>query len=198
MAEKKEKDPTRVAAGKKSKGKGKVFEQLIVKKLKAAGFDEVKRGWWQSGEFARFAGQKSAGAKPRVPDVMLDGFWLELGTGAAMDTHKKLNQALDDCPPADDEWDKAILPVSMVRRKGSRLIYCTMLLLDFEKLLARIRGTVPYATSSCGNSLELVTRVTLRFEEFVDLVAALRLAERQREEACPMDAFHMIGEDEGQ
>lgn len=177
---KKEKDPKRVSAGKKSKRKGRSFEQLIVKKLKDAGFAEAKRGWWQSGEFARYAGQKQKGAKPRVPDVMLDGFWLELGSGESMDTYKKLDQALLDCPPAED-WKTSTIPVSIVRKKGQRIIYCTMLLVDFERLLARIRDVTPYAYRG-RDDLQFQIRVSMRFEDFIELVKALRGIEEVKEE----------------
>lgn len=165
---KKDKDPKRVAAGKRSKSKGKCFERLLVKKLKEAGFAEAKRGWWQSGETAKFRGPK-----PSVPDIFLDGFWLEAGHGAKMDDYKKLDQALRDFPGRDS----GLIPVAITRRDRERVIRVTLASFDLEELVARSRGEKRHGWRSPPGSVQPIFRVSLRFEEFCTLLTEARAHE---------------------
>lgn len=131
---KKPKDPKRVAAGKKSKRKGSSFERFIVNMFKDAGID-AKRGWWQSGEFARCRGK----SKPTVSDILVgDGFedlWLELGTGAAMDDYKKLDQAERDIK-GTNAGNR--VPIAVTRRKGQRIVHATLKLQDLLDLTRQL------------------------------------------------------------
>jgi hypothetical protein len=160
----------RVRAGKKSKRKGISFERLIVKQLKEAGFAEVKRGWWQSGEAARLRGKKTP-----VPDIFLDGFWAELGHGKSMDDYKKLDQALRDFPGRE----RGLIPISITRKDTERVIRVTMALVDLEELVARSRGEKRYAWRSPAEVI-LPIRVSLRLEDFCTLLAAARECEDNR------------------
>jgi hypothetical protein len=161
----KTKDPKRVKAGKKAKRKGISFERLVVGRLRDAGFSEVKRGWWQSGEAARLRGKKTP-----VPDIFLDGFWAELGHGRNMDDYAKLDQALKDFP---GRVESRLIPISITRKDTERVIRVTMALVDLEDLVARSRGEQRYAWRSPVDII-LPIRVSLRLEDFCELLAAAR------------------------
>lgn len=112
-------DPERQRIGRLSKNKGRVFERLIVNKLKEAGI-HAERGWWQS-----HAGPNIRGGA-RVPDVILPGFWLELGHGATMNPLVKLKQAEDYV--ALRTWpEKRPVPVSITRQNRSDITVCMRL-----------------------------------------------------------------------
>jgi hypothetical protein len=103
------KDPKRVAAGKRSKSKGKVFERRIANLLKEAGY-ESERGWSQS----------TGGA--RIPDVVLEGWWIECGNGEQMDPVAKLRQAQEYIGAYAVKPD--VIPVSITKRNRKVIEVC--------------------------------------------------------------------------
>lgn len=112
-------DPERQRIGRLSKRKGGTFERLIVNKLKDAGVMS-ERGWWQS----HAGGGLPGGA--RVPDVLLDGFWLELGHGATMNPIVKLCQAENYVKLRT--WPaKRPVAVSITRQNRSPIVVCMRL-----------------------------------------------------------------------
>jgi len=163
---KKPKDPKRVRAGKNSKRKGSSFERFIVNMFKDAGI-QAKRGWWQSGEFARFRGK----SKPTISDVLLeDGFehlWLELGTGATMDDYKKLDQAENDIAGTKQNQG-SMIPIAVTRRKGQRVVYATLKLADLVELIGLEEGMDNEAFGQLSNRDQ---RVSLRMPELVAILA---------------------------
>lgn len=112
-------DPERQRIGRLSKNKGKVFERLIVNKLKEAGI-EAERGWWQA-----HAGPGIPGGA-RIPDVILDGFWLELGHGATMNPIVKLRQA-EEYVKLRTWPDKRPVAVSITKQNRSPIVICMRL-----------------------------------------------------------------------
>jgi len=123
---------TRAGVGRLSKRKGKEFEQELAQLIRAAGID-TKRGWWQS----------RGGSE--VPDLIVDGFWLEASTGATVSPEKKLQQAIDQ----STQWvrnrnlNTAPFPVAVTRKKGSRTILATVRFGDLSEAIsgARLRGS---------------------------------------------------------
>lgn len=112
-------DPERQRIGRLSKNKGRVFERLIVNKLREAGI-QAERGWWQAHSGPGIPG----GA--RVPDVVLEGFWLELGHGATMNPIVKLKQAEEYVKLRT--WPaKRPVPVSITRQNRSDITVCLRL-----------------------------------------------------------------------
>lgn len=112
-------DQERVRIGKLSRNKGKVFERLIVNKLKEAGI-HAERGWAQS----HCAGGIPGGA--RIPDVILDGFWLECGHGQTMNPIVKLRQA-EEYVKLRTWPDKRPVPVSITKRNHGDITVCLRL-----------------------------------------------------------------------
>ena len=137
----------RVQAGRLARRKGKEFEREIVRRLIDAGID-TKRGWWQA----------KSGAD--VPDVLVDGFWLEASTGGSVDPEGKLKQALAQTVT----WakmqgrDEFPYPVAITRQRSSRTIVVTMYLCDLCTVL----------TNEPWNAAEIP--VSFRFDTLVDLI----------------------------
>lgn len=146
-------DPNRQRLGRLSKNKGRVFERLIVNKFKDAGI-HTERGWWQAHSGPGLPG----GA--RVPDVILEGFWLELGHGKTMDPVVKLRQA-EEYVKLKTWPDKRPVPVSITRRDGREITVC-MRLEDLVRL-------------SC-NAQAVMTKslpVYMDWESFIDILKGL-------------------------
>lgn len=103
--------------GRRSRRKGRSWEQQVVNRLKAAGLP-AERGWWQA----------KGGA--RVSDVIVPGLWIECGTGRgpSADGARKLAQAVSYASGGE-------LAVAITRRSGSRAIEVTMRLVDLITLV---------------------------------------------------------------
>lgn len=114
---------TRKQSGALAKRKGKVFERDIAKVFTDAGIT-ARRGWWQS----------MGGAL--VPDVMVDGLWLELGHGKAMDPKVKLEQAIGYVRTRG----LPVIPVAVTKRDRMEPVV-TLRAHDFSAML---HGQSPY------------------------------------------------------
>lgn len=148
-------DPKRVAAGRRSKLKGKTFEQEVVRRLKRSRIP-ARRNWQQSGEFA-----KTKGKKPVLPDVSVDGsrVWLELSSGAKVNPLAKLKQAISDIGKGS-----ACIPIAVTRKKGSPKILATLRLVDLENMVFDALG------DKASLSRVINFPVSIDFEDLVTLL----------------------------
>lgn len=141
-----------------SKRKGKVFERDITKTFTEAGV-KARRGWWQS----------MGGAL--VPDVMVDGLWLELGHGKTMDPKVKLEQAIGYVRTRG----LPVIPVAITKRDHMDPVV-TLRAHDFSAML---HGESPYED-------------VLGFLVHLDLDAFILLY-KSWVEVVPVHMFELIG-----
>ena len=139
MEKKVPKPKTRAQLGLRSKNKGRVFERLVVKKLAEAGIDSA-RGYWQS---------MGGGT---VPDVMVDGLWIECGHGKAMEPRVKLEQAeayvatckLPVVPVAITSRNREDIKVTMRAKGLFKLLECRYGCRDEEEMSSKLQVTLPW------------------------------------------------------
>jgi len=123
----------RVRAGRRSKRKGNDFEREVVNRLCTNGI-QAERGYWQ------------ARGGEETPDVIVDGFWIEVSSGATADPEAKLDQAVKQA--RRDVSIPSVLPVAVTRKKGSRSIVATMQFNDLAQAVqANLYGIADFAVS---------------------------------------------------
>ena len=141
--ERKERAPkTRSQLGSRSKTKGKVFERLVTRKLREAGI-EANRGYWQS---------LGGGT---VPDVMVEGLWIECGHGKAMEPRVKLEQAEGYVATCK----LPVVPVAITRRNREDI-----------KVTMRVGGLLTLLDGHVMGILAAKLMVTMPWEHFVGVL----------------------------
>lgn len=142
MEKKVPKPKTRAQLGRRSKMKGKEFERLVVRKLAEAGIPS-ERGWWQS---------MGGGT---VPDVMVEGLWIECGHGKVMEPRVKLEQAEGYVATCK----LPVVPVAITRRNREDI-----------KVTMRVGGLLTLLDGHVMGILAAKLMVTMPWEHFVGVL----------------------------